>query len=158
VFEGFASRRVMVGGTTINVVLGADGPPVLLLHGYPETYVMWHAVAPVLAEHFTVVCPDLSGYGDSDAPPSDASHEPYSTRAMARDQLELMHELGFERFALAGHDRGARVARRMTLDHPHSVSKLALSRHRPDQDHLRELDQGRAKTVWRYFFLVQPVG
>jgi haloacetate dehalogenase len=129
---------------------------VLLLHGYPQTHAIWQRIAPVLAERFTVVCSDLRGYGDSGKPRSDESHEPYSKRAMAHDQLELMRALGFERFALVGHDRGARVARRLALDHPDSVSRLALLDIVPTETIYATLDQERATTVWRYFFLVQP--
>jgi haloacetate dehalogenase len=117
---------------------------------------MWHRVAPRLAERFTVVCPDLRGYGDSGTPASDASHEPYSKRVMARDQLQLMNELGFERFAVVGHDRGARVARRLALDQPDAVSRLALLDIVPTDTIYTTLDQEHATTVWRYFFLIQP--
>ena len=125
-FEGFSSARVAVDDVNIHVVYGGAGPPVLLLHGYPQTHVMWHRVAPVLADQFTVVCPDLRGYGDSDKPSPDDGNERYAKRTMAQDQLEVMHQLGFDRFAVVGHDRGARVARRLALDHPHSVSRLAI--------------------------------
>jgi haloacetate dehalogenase len=155
-FPGFSRVEVAVNGTTVNVVHGGDGPPVLLLHGYPQTHVMWHRVAPVLAERFTVVCPDLRGYGDSGTPPSDSSHEPYAKRVMARDQVELMRELGFERFAAVGHDRGARVVRRLALDHPDAVTKLAVLDIVPTHTIYGTLDQTRATTVWRYFFLIQP--
>jgi haloacetate dehalogenase len=117
---------------------------------------MWHRVAPRLAQRFTVVCSDLRGYGDSGKPDSDGSHEPYSKRTMAQDQLTLMRALGFERFALVGHDRGARVARRLALDHPDSVSRLAILDIVPTETIYGLLDQERATTVWRYFFLVQP--
>jgi haloacetate dehalogenase len=155
-FPGFSRAQLAVSGTTINSVRGGVGPPVLLLHGYPQTHVIWHRVAPVLAERFTVVCSDLRGYGDSGKPHSDETHEPYSKRVMAQDQLELMRALGFERFALVGHDRGARVARRLALDHPDSVSRLAILDIVPTETIYRLLDQQRAITVWRYFFLVQP--
>jgi haloacetate dehalogenase len=153
---GFSRARLAVNGTTINAVRGGVGAPVLLLHGYPQTHVIWHRVAPLLAERFKVVCSDLRGYGDSGKPDSDASHEPYSKRAMARDQLELMRAFGFERFALVGHDRGARVARRLALDHSDSVSRLAVLDIVPTETIYGMLDQERAITVWRYFFLVQP--
>jgi haloacetate dehalogenase len=153
---GFAPIQLSVNGTTINAVRGGEGPPVLLLHGYPQTHVMWHRVAPKLADLFTVVCPDLRGYGDSGKPPSDKTHAAYSKRAMALDQLELMQVLGFERFALVGHDRGARVARRLALDHPDSVSRLALLDIIPTETIYSTLNQQRATTVWRYFLLVQP--
>jgi len=155
-FPGFSRAQVTVNGTTINTVRGGAGAPVLLLHGYPQTHAVWHRVAPALAERFTVVCPDLRGYGDSGKPRSDESHAPYSKRAMAQDQLELMRALGFDRFALVGHDRGARVARRLALDHPDSVSRLAILDIVPTETIYGLLDQERALTVWRYFFLVQP--
>lgn len=155
-FPGFSTLDLPVNGTTIHAARGGSGPPVLLLHGYPQTHAMWHRVAPRLAETFTVVCPDLRGYGDSATPSSDASHEAYSKRVMARDQLELMRSLGFERFALVGHDRGARVARRLALDHPDAVSRLAVLDIVPTETIYATLDQRRATTVWRYFFLVQP--
>jgi len=155
-FPGFSRARLTVNGTTINTVRGGAGAPVLLLHGYPQSHAIWHRVAPALAERFTVVCSDLRGYGDSGKPRSDDSHEPYSKRATAQDQLELMRALGFERFALVGHDRGARVARRLALDHPDSVSRLALLDIVPTETIYGLLDQERATTVWRYFFLVQP--
>src|SRR5262245_56475826 len=116
-FENFAQRDVATGETTIYVRIGGDGPPLLLLHGYPQSHVMWHRVAQVLAEHFTVVCADLRGYGDSGKPPSDATHAAYSKRSSARDMVEVMAALGFPRFMLAGHDRGGRVGHRLALDH-----------------------------------------
>src|SRR3954452_17561766 len=122
-FPEFSTLDLPVNGVTIHAVRGGAGPPVLLLHGYPQTHAMWHRVAPRLAERFSVVCSDLRGYGDSGAPASDDSHASYSKRVMAHDQLRLMNELGFERFALVGHDRGARVARRLALDHPDAVSR-----------------------------------
>jgi haloacetate dehalogenase len=155
-FWGFSTLQLPVNGTMIKAVRGGSGPPVLLLHGYPQTHAMWHRVAPLLADKFTVVCPDLQGYGDSAKPDSDESHEPYSKRVMAQDQLELMRTLGFERFALVGHDRGARVARRLALDHPDAVSHLAVLDIVPTATIYATLDQRRATTVWRYFFLVQP--
>jgi haloacetate dehalogenase len=155
-FDGFSSRRVVLGGTAINTVVGGDGPPLLLLHGYPQTHVMWHRVAPILAERFTVVCPDLRGYGDSGAPSSDPEHTTYSKRAMAADQFQLMRTLGFTRFGLVGHDRGARVARRLTLDYPRAVTRLAVLDIVPTATIYAHLDRARATTVWRYFFLTQP--
>jgi haloacetate dehalogenase len=129
---------------------------VLLLHGYPQTHAMWHRVAPDLAERFTVVCPDLRGYGDSAKPPGGHDHLEYSTRAMAIDQVEVMSALGFERFAVVGHDRGARVAFRMALDYADRVSRLALLDIVPTRTIYATIDQRRATTVWRYFFLIQP--
>jgi len=112
VFEGFETVDVDVDGVRIHARVGGDGPPALLLHGYPETHALWHEVAPPLAEDHTVVVADLRGYGDSDRPASDATHAAYGKRAMAADQVGLMRTLGHESFALVGHDRGARVAHR----------------------------------------------
>ncbi|MEE8172002.1 MAG: alpha/beta hydrolase, partial [Alphaproteobacteria bacterium] len=125
-FRNFEGEIVDAGGVDINLVRGGSGPPVLLLHGYPQTHVMWHAVAPILAQHFTVVAPDLRGYGDSAKPEAGADHAAYSKRASATDQVAVMAALGFEKFALVGHDRGARVAHRLALDHPERVQRLAL--------------------------------
>ena len=125
-FPGFASHRIKTSEAEIRCVVGGNGPPVLLLHGYPQTHVMWHRVASSLAEAYTVVCADLRGYGDSSKPASDAAHAAYSKRAMARDMVELMHALGHSQFRLVGHDRGARVAHRLCLDHPETVSQVAL--------------------------------
>jgi haloacetate dehalogenase len=155
-FPGFSRVQVHVNGTMINCRYGGAGPPVLLLHGYPQTHVMWHRVAPRLAERFTVVCPDLRGYGDSGKPPSTEGHEPYSKRMMANDQVELMRALGFTRFAVVGHDRGARVARRLALDHPDAVTRLGVLDIVPTAVIYARLDQQHATTVWRYFLLVQP--
>jgi haloacetate dehalogenase len=155
-FPGFTTGPVRANGITIHVCRGGTGPPVLLLHGYPQTHVMWHRVAPALAERFTVVCPDLRGYGDSDKPPGGPDHEDYSKRTMARDQVAVMAALGFGRFAVAGHDRGARVALRMALDHPGAVSRLAVLDIIPTRTIYQTVDQQHATTVWRYFFLTQP--
>src|SRR6266567_7790136 len=120
-FEGFALAMIDTGEATIRVRHGGSGPPLLLLHGYPQTHVMWHKVAPLLARDFTIVATDLRGYGDSSKPESGPDHAGYSKRAMARDQVEVMAQLGFETFFVAGHDRGGRVAHRMALDHPGRV-------------------------------------
>src|SRR3712207_1133242 len=125
-FEAFETTDIETSGTRIHLRHGGSGPPVLLLHGHPQTHVMWHRIAPHLAERFTVVCADLRGYGDSGKPPTDAEHRPYSKRAMAQDQVEVMQALGFERFAVVGHDRGGRCAYRMALDHPESISGVAV--------------------------------
>jgi haloacetate dehalogenase len=153
---GFSRVQLAVDGTTINAMRGGEGPPVLLLHGYPQTHLMWHRLAPALAASFTVVCPDLRGYGDSAKPPSDHTHAAYSKRVMAKDQAKLMRAFGYERYALVGHDRGARVARRLTLDHPDAITRLALRDIIPTETIYSTLDQQRATTVWRYFLLVQP--
>jgi haloacetate dehalogenase len=154
--SGFTRETIEANGTGINVVRGGAGTAVLLLHGYPQTHVMWHRVAPVLAERFTVVCPDLRGYGDSAKPPGGQDHLEYSKRTMAMDQVEVMRALGFERFAVVGHDRGARVAFRMALDHADRVSRLALLDIVPTRTIYATIDQRRATMVWRYFFLIQP--
>src|SRR6476619_5401295 len=125
-FEGFELTTIDTGEARIRVRHGGSGPPLLLLHGHPETHVMWHKIAPRLARDFTVIAPDLRGYGGSGKPATTADHEPYSKRAMARDQIALMRHFGFERFAVAGHDRGGRVAYRLALDHPDAVEKLAV--------------------------------
>src|SRR5688572_17276575 len=117
-FDGFQLATIDAGGVSIRVRHGGHGPPLLLLHGHPQTHVMWHRVAPRLAQHFTVVATDLRGYGDSSKPPTTADHAPYSKRAMAADQIGVMRQLGFDRFFVAGHDRGGRCAYRMALDHP----------------------------------------
>lgn len=125
-FEGFELGTVEAGPVTIRARIGGRGPPLLLLHGNPQTHVMWHRVAPELSPQFTVVATDLTGYGMSSKPPSLSDHSPYSKRAMARDQLAVMRKLGFQRFFVAGHDRGGRVAYRMALDFPDAVTKLAV--------------------------------
>jgi haloacetate dehalogenase len=155
-FENFTRASIQVSGATIQVVHGGSGPPLLLLHGYPQTHVMWHKVAPLLARDFTVVASDLRGYGDSSKPPGGADHAAYSKRAMAQDQAEVMSRLGFETFALAGHDRGGRVAHRMALDHPDRIRALALldivPTHRLYSDSTREF----ATTYYHWYFLIQP--
>lgn len=127
-FEGFERTRVAPEstGVEINVVHGGSGPPVLLLHGFPQTHAMWHVVAPRLAERHRVVVTDLRGYGDSGKPAGGGDHADYSFRAMAADQVEVMRALGHERFVLIGHDRGARVGHRLALDHPEAVERMAL--------------------------------
>jgi len=125
-FDGFALDRIDVGEAELRVRHGGSGPPVLLLHGHPRTHATWHKVAPLLADDHTVICPDLRGYGQSSKPPTTPDHAPYSKRAMARDSVALMRALGHERFAVAGHDRGAYVASRTALDHPEAVTALVV--------------------------------
>jgi haloacetate dehalogenase len=156
VFDGFELETIDTGEATVRVRHGGSGPPVLLLHGHPQTHYMWHAVAPRLAQDFTVVAPDLRGYGDSSKPPTTADHEPYSKRAMARDQVALMRHLGFERFSVAGHDRGGRVAYRLALDHPDRVARLAVLDILPTGEHLRRADMHFGLGYWHWFFLAQP--
>jgi haloacetate dehalogenase len=157
-FPGFELSRVDAGEATLRVRHGGSGPPLLLLHGHPQTHLMWHAVAPGLAERFTVVAPDLRGYGESSKPETTANHEPYSKRAMARDQVELMRQLGFERFSVCGHDRGARCAYRLALDRPECVERLAVLDIVPTGDALRLADARFARAFWHWFFLAQPDG
>jgi haloacetate dehalogenase len=156
VFADFTTEPINVNGVSINVCRGGEGPPVLLLHGYPQSHAMWHSVAPELADQFSVVCPDLRGYGDSDKPFGDADHVSYSKRTMAMDNVEVMRSLGFDRFAVAGHDRGGRVALRMALDYPVAVSHLAVLDIVPTKTIYDTIDRRHAATVWRYFYLIQP--
>ncbi len=155
-FPGFASRRIATEGAEINLVTAGSGPPLLLLHGYPETHAMWHAVAGDLARHFTVVASDLRGYGDSGKPPGDPEHAVYSKRETARDQVAVMHALGFERFFVAGHDRGGRVAHRMALDHPERVLRLAVLDIIPTAKVFASVDRASALAYYHWFFLSQP--
>ncbi len=155
-FEGFRTEMVDVGDARIKARVGGDGPPLLLLHGNPQTHAMWHLVAPTLAEEFTVVATDLRGYGDSSKPPSDAEHGPYSKRTMARDQIEVMRHLGFERFDLCGHDRGGRVGYRMALDHPGVVTRLAVLDIVPTWEAFSRADMSFGIGYWHWFFLAQP--
>ncbi|MEU2682299.1 alpha/beta hydrolase [Streptomyces hygroscopicus] len=154
----FEHRTIDADGVRINVRTAGDGPPVLLLHGYPQTHLIWHHVAPVLAATHRVVLTDLRGYGDSDKPPSDAEHTPYAKRAMARDQLLVMRELGFDRFAVAGHDRGGRVAHRLALDHPEAVSALAVLDIVPTRHAFRHADMGFGLGYYHWFFLAAGNG
>ena len=155
-FPGFTTHRIGTSGTEIRCVVGGNGPPLLLLHGYPQTHAMWHRVAPVLAHDYTVVCPDLRGYGDSGKPESDATHAAYSKRAMAADMVELMRDLGFTRFRLVGHDRGARVSHRLCVDHPDAVSKVALLDISPTRTMYLATDLAFATAYYHWFFLIQP--
>ena len=155
-FEGFERRKITVGDATINLVAGGSGPPLLLLHGFPQCHVAWHAVAPLLAQDFSLVIPDLRGYGDSLGPPPAATHEAYSKRVMAQDMIAVMAEFGHERFFLAGHDRGARVAYRLTLDHPERVLRLASLDTTPTIDVWEQMDWEVAIEVYHWPLLAQP--
>jgi len=155
-FEGFKHERIQTSGATINLVHGGKGPPVLLLHGIPETYVLWRKVAPDLAQHFTLVIADLRGYGDSSKPPEGENHAAYSKRAMAQDQVEVMEHLGFRKFALVGHDRGGRVAHRMALDHADRLTRLAILDIVPTYMLYQHITKEFATTFYHWFFMVQP--
>lgn len=157
-FPRFVQRKVRTRAATINLRTGGQGPAVLLLHGYPQTHAMWHRQAPALAERHMVIVADLRGYGDSGKPPAGPDHASYSKRAMATDQVRLMRALGFEEFAVAGHDRGARVAHRMCLDHPGSVSRVALLDIVPTRHVFSHVDRELAQTYYHWFFLTQPAG
>src|SRR5207248_3024605 len=151
VFEGFERLSVETTGAVINLVRAGNGPPLLLLHGYPQTLAMWHLVAPRLAEHFTVVAADLRGYGASSKPEGGADHAGYSKRAMAQDQVEMMQRLGFEEFFLVGHDRGGRVGHRMALDHPQRVKKLAVLDIVPTRTMFAQVNQYLATVYYHWF-------
>jgi haloacetate dehalogenase len=154
-FEGFALERVDLGGVTLRVRHGGSGPPLVLLHGHPRTHVTWHRVAPQLADRFTVVCPDLRGYGESSKPPTTPDHRPYSKRAMAADVVALLRHLGHERFAVVGHDRGCYVAARTALDHPDAVTALGVLDGVPIAEALARCDARFAASWWHWFFLGQ---
>ncbi|UEM02094.1 alpha/beta hydrolase [Skermanella rosea] len=155
-FEGFTRRRIATSGAEINLVVGGDGPPLLLLHGFPQNHVIWHKVAGALAERFTVVATDLRGYGDSEKVPTTEDHSSYSKREMARDQVEVMRILGFERFQVVGHDRGGRVAHRMAIDHAARVRRLAVLDIVPTLTTFQSVDQQLATAYYHWFFLIQP--
>jgi haloacetate dehalogenase len=154
-FERFTLDYVDVGGVRVRVRRGGSGPPVVLLHGHPRTHATWHRVADRLAEHHTVVCPDLRGYGQSSKPASTADHATYSKRAMAGDVATLMTTWGYSAYAVVGHDRGAYVAQRLALDHPSAVTKLAVLDAVPIVDALERCDARFAAAWWHWFFLGQ---
>ncbi|CAJ91349.1 2-succinyl-6-hydroxy-2,4-cyclohexadiene-1-carboxylate synthase MenH [Cupriavidus necator] len=155
-FPNFEPFRQRVGEVEIAGVRGGSGPPLLLLHGHPQSHLIWHRVAPALADHFTVIATDLRGYGSSSAPPGNAGHEHYSKRTMAQDQVSLMTAFGFERFALCGHDRGARVAHRLCMDHPDAVSRAMLLDIAPTLAMYERTSMAFAAAYWHWFFLIQP--
>ena len=155
-FDGFTATKVQTSGATIQVVSGGQGPPVLLLHGSPETHVMWHKIAPRLAREFTVVAADLRGYGDSSKPAGGEDHSNYSKRSMALDQVEVMSPFGFDKFAVVGHDRGGRVGHRMALDHAQRITKLAVIDIVPTYKLLHSVSNEVATAFYHWFLLVQP--
>jgi haloacetate dehalogenase len=155
-FPGFKGAKVQTTGATINVVVGGSGPPLLLLHGAPQTHAIWHKVAPDFAKEYTVVAADLRGYGDSSKPEGGANHSNYSKRAMALDQVEVMKHFGFDRFAVVGHDRGARVTHRMTLDHPNTITRAAVLDIVPTHHVYTHVTREVATAYYHWFFRTQP--
>jgi haloacetate dehalogenase len=155
-FEGFVEERREANGITLRLRRGGEGPPLLLLHGNPQSHAMWHLVAPELAKRFTVVCPDLRGYGFSDKPPASPDSSAYAKRVMAADMLALMQGLGFERFQVVAHDRGARVAHRLALDAPQAVQRLCVMDIVPTLHHFETANMDFAMGYHHWFFLAQP--
>jgi len=155
-FEGFAQARIATDWGDIHAVHAGEGPPVLLLHGFPQTHGAWHRIAAGLARSHAIVAADLPGYGDSTGLAPDPAHAAYSKRTMAAALVAVMAHLGFERFAVAGHDRGGRVAYRMALDHPHRVARLAVLDIVPTLEMAEMLDRGMALANYHWFFLAQP--
>ena len=155
-FEGFETLTLAPQGVAIHARRGGSGPPLLLLHGHPQTHAMWHGVAPALAERFTLIVPDLRGYGDSARVLADAAHANHSKRTMALDMLGLMRGLGFERFGVLAHDRGARVAHRLAADHPQAVTRVMLLDIAPTLAMYAGTDEAFARAYWHWFFLIQP--
>jgi len=155
-FEGFERRQIEAGEVSINAVIGGSGPPLLLLHGYPQTHAMWAVIAPLLARDFTVVATDLRGYGDSGKPQCAPGNANYSFRAMARDQVNVMRALGHPRFHVAGHDRGGRTAHRMALDYPQVVASLAVIDIVPTYAMFMGTNRHVAGGYWHWYFLSQP--
>ncbi len=157
-FENFEQQVIDTGEVRINLVKGgpAAGKPLLLLHGYPQTHLMWHKIAPRLAQQYSLVIPDLRGYGDSSKPEGGPDHINYSKRVMAQDQVEVMQQLGHEQFYVVGHDRGARVGHRMAVDHPERVKKLAVLDIAPTYEMYTTTDMEFATAYYHWFFLIQP--
>ena len=155
-FEGFQTRGIDGAGARIHLRVGGTGPPLLLLHGNPLTHVMWHKIAPRLAQDFTVVATDLRGYGDSAKPPGGGDHGDYSFRTMANDNVAVMKALGFDKWSVAGHDRGGRVAHRMALDHPRHVAKVAFLDIVPTLHMLSNIPLKWAVDSYHWFFMAQP--
>ena len=155
-YDGFTAKRIKTSGAEIALVQGGSGPPLLLIHGFPQTHAIWHKVAPQLAKHFTLVIPDLRGYGASSKPAIDKEHLTYSKRAMALDMIEVMQALGFDRFDVAGHDRGARVTYRLALDHPERVRRVATLDIIPTLEQFERVDRFGARAIFHWYFLAQP--
>jgi len=154
-FPGFEKRRIKTSGAVINLEVGGEGPPALLLHGYPQTHALWHKVAAKLAREYTLVCPDLRGYGDSSKPKGLPDHSNYSKRAMALDMVEVMESLGYIKFHVVGHDRGGRVAHRLARDHGRRVRSLTVLDISPTLEMYQRTDFSFAKAYYHWFFLIQ---
>lgn len=154
-FKQCREFQLDVGGHSIVGITGGVGPALLLLHGYPQTHVMWHKVVPQLMQHFTIVAADLTGYGNSDKPATDSQHTPYSKRAMAADMLNVMTQLGHTAFHVAGHDRGGRVGHRLAVDHPDSVKRLAVLDIAPTREMYQNVSDEFARAYWHWYFLIQ---
>jgi haloacetate dehalogenase len=155
-FAGFQKDQRHVNGVDIAYRIGGSGPGLLLLHGHPQTHVIWHKIAGDLAKHFTVVAADLRGYGDSARPAADEQHLNYSKREMGRDGVALMDSLGFSEFSVLAHDRGARVAHRLALDHPQAVQRMVLLDIAPTLSMYAQTDEAFARAYWHWFFLIRP--
>lgn len=155
-FAGFALEVIDVPAGRLRLRRGGSGPPLLLLHGNPETHAMWHHIAPAMAERFTVICPDLRGYGGSFKPGATVDHAPYAKAEMARDMVALMEQLGHRRFLLGSHDRGSRVAHRLAIDFPECVEKLAVLDIVPTVEHFERADMRFALGYYHWFWLAQP--
>jgi len=156
-YPGFEARRIGVDDdVAIAALVGGSGPPLLMLHGHPQTSALWHKVAPTLAEHRTLVLADLRGYGDSSKPPGLPDHANYAKRTMARDQVRLMCSLGFDRFDVLAHDRGARVAHRLAMDHPEGVGRMILLDIAPTLAMYEQTSRAFATAYWHWFLLIQP--
>jgi len=155
-FAGFRQTRLLANGVNIHTLVGGNGPPLLLLHGYPQSHLIWHRVAEQLATQYTVVLTDLRGYGQSDKPAGQPDHANYSKRTMAQDQVQVMRQLGFGEFFLCGHDRGGRVSHRLAVDHPEAVKKLMLLDISPTLTMYEQTNMDFARSYWWWFWLIQP--
>ncbi len=155
-FEGFQAHDIPTNGATLRCRIAGQGPALLLLHGHPQSHVMWHRVAPALTAHFTVICADLRGYGDSKRHAADTDHAAHTKRTMAADLVGLMAHFGFETFRIAAHDRGARVAHRLALDYPNHVSQLLFLDIAPTLAMYEQTSDAFARAYWHWFFLIQP--
>ncbi len=155
-FPGFSLEHIEVTDGPMRLRRGGSGPPLLLLHGNPQTHAMWNAVAPELAKRFTVICPDLRGYGGSLKPPATSDHVPYAKKVMARDMAEVMAHFGYTRFLVGSHDRGARVAHRLAIDYPERVEKLAVLDIVPTIEHFERADMAFALGYYHWFWFAQP--